>query len=155
MAKKKAEKQAAQPTPVTVIHPYQNVVNVPSASSSQIIMPGINVNPNKTPVVMVSWPDAHGSNAPTYNTETGVLTINDRTISLEGSERDVLGTLVLLRAGTFSDLQATQSPRPDKILNKLCKKYPELQSHILFPGAKGHGGYSTDIASANLATIGP
>lgn len=100
-------------------------------------------------------PNAHLSNQPTYNITTGVLTINDKTISLEGSERDVLGILVSLRAGTFSDLQATQSPRPDKILHRLCEKYPELQNHIFFPGAKGHGGYSTNIVSAGSATIGP
>jgi hypothetical protein len=92
--------------------------------------------------------------APLFDAGSGVLYLRARAVCLEANEQDVLGALVERTATTLQVLKkASDCDNPSRVLKGLVKKYPELKKHIVLPGRKGQGGYSTTIRFGAPETI--
>jgi hypothetical protein len=80
---------------------------------------------------------------------SGKFSVGDRQISLEDIEAIVVEALVDLRSANQEELRqhsgVNDAPR---VLARVAKKYPDLGRHIILPGKRGAGGYSTTIERA-------
>jgi hypothetical protein len=80
------------------------------------------------------------------------IRIGDEIFSLEVQFAEVLEALVELGAATKPQLQKKSGKDdPDRLLRRLVKRFPRLQSYITFPGRRGKGGYRTTIKDGRKA----
>ena len=70
---------------------------------------------------------------PIFDPEKGTLQLAGVTVLLEETEVKVLSLLVEKSPCTLKDLQKSGVGRPERILDKLCKKYPAVKPFITLP----------------------
>ena len=83
---------------------------------------------------------------PAFDPATEQLLLNGRRYSLEDNEVNVLRALVGKGALQLGQLRNQSGcDKANQVLSNLRRKYPALKKHIILPGRKGRGGYSTTI----------
>lgn len=84
----------------------------------------------------------------------GLYSRGNEFLRLDGAEANVLQALVELRAATKDKLIAESGvSNAAAVLRRMKQKYSMLAEAIVFPGARGRGGYTTSITPAGRGAI--